>query len=80
MIVATYYYYEKVRRMISTALVSYLLRLRYCHDRYKTHEMCSKAVDDFLPVLNFVSDWFRGCFYHDLLKYTAVYVTFEGQN
>ena len=56
MIVATYYYYEKVRRMISTALVSYLLRLRYCQDRYKTHEMCSKAVDDFLPVLNFVSD------------------------
>ena len=27
-------------------------------DRYKTQEMCHKAVDDFLPALKFVPDWF----------------------
>ena len=33
-------------------------KLEYCHDRYKTQEMCHKAVDDFLPALKFVTDWF----------------------
>ena len=33
-------------------------KLKYCHDRYKTQEMCNKAVDDFLPALKFVRDWF----------------------
>ena len=32
--------------------------LEYCHDRYKTQEMCNKAVDNFLPALKFVPDWF----------------------
>ena len=32
--------------------------LKYCHDRYKTQEMCNKAVDDFLPALKFVPNWF----------------------
>ena len=31
--------------------------LKYCLDRYKTQEMCGKAVDDFLPTLKFVPDW-----------------------
>ena len=35
-----------------------LFKLKYCHDRYKTQEMCKKAVDDFLPVLKFILDWF----------------------
>ena len=27
-------------------------------DRYKSQEMCDKAVDDFLPALKFVPKWF----------------------
>ena len=30
--------------------------LKYCLDRYKTQEMCNKAVV-YLPVLKFVPDW-----------------------
>ena len=26
-------------------------QLKYCHERYKTQEMCNIAVDDFLPAL-----------------------------
>ena len=32
--------------------------LKYCHDRYKTQELCDKNVDDFLPAFKFVPDWF----------------------
>ena len=32
--------------------------LEYCHGRYKTQEMCNKAIDDFLPALKCVPDWF----------------------
>ena len=32
--------------------------LQYCNDRYKTEEMCNKTVDNFLPALEFVPDWF----------------------
>ena len=32
--------------------------LKYCHDRYKTQEMCDKAIDAYLPALKFISDWF----------------------
>ena len=32
--------------------------LKYCLSRYKTQEMCDKGVDDFLPALKFVPDWF----------------------
>ena len=32
--------------------------LKYCRDRYKTQKMCGKAVDDFLPAVNFADDWF----------------------
>ena len=32
--------------------------LKYCFDRCKTQEMCNKAVDDFLPTLKFVPNWF----------------------
>ena len=32
--------------------------LKYCLNRYKTQEMCNEAVDDFLPTLKFVPDWF----------------------
>ena len=32
--------------------------LKYCHDRYKTQQMCNKKfVDKFLPVLKFVPGW-----------------------
>ena len=34
------------------------MKLKYCHDKYKNQEMCNKAIDDFLPALNFVSDQF----------------------
>ena len=34
------------------------LNLKYYLDRYKTRKMCDKAVDDFLPALEFVSNWF----------------------
>ena len=33
-------------------------QLIYIPDQYKTQQMCDKAVDDFLPTLNFVPDWF----------------------
>ena len=32
--------------------------IKYCLDRYKAQEMCDKAVDDFLPALKFVPNWF----------------------
>ena len=32
--------------------------LKYCLDRYKTQEICDKAVDNFLPALKLVIDWF----------------------
>ena len=35
-----------------------LFVLQYCHGRCKTQEMCDKAIDDFLPALKFVPDWF----------------------
>ena len=31
---------------------------KHCLDRYKTQEMCDKAVDDFLPALKFFPGWF----------------------
>ena len=32
--------------------------LKYCLNRYKSQEMCDKAVDAFLRTLNFFPDWF----------------------
>ena len=32
--------------------------LKYCVDRYKTQEMCDKAVDTCVQTLTFVPDWF----------------------
>ena len=32
--------------------------LKYCLGRYKTKEICDKAIDAFLPVLKFIPDWF----------------------
>ena len=32
--------------------------LKYCHDKYKTQEICDKVADDFLTALKFVPDWF----------------------
>ena len=31
--------------------------LKYCCDRYKTHEMCDKAVDACFPTLKCIPDW-----------------------
>ena len=33
--------------------------LKYCPDKYKTQEICDKAVDSSLLELNFVPDWFN---------------------
>ena len=32
--------------------------LKNCPDKYITQNMCDAAVDNFLPTLNFVCDWF----------------------
>ena len=32
--------------------------LKYCLDRHNTQKMCDEVVDDFLPALKFVTDWF----------------------
>ena len=32
--------------------------LKYCSDRYKSQEICDKAVDSCLLALKFVPDWF----------------------
>lgn len=32
--------------------------LKYCLHRCKTQEICNKAVDAYLPTLEFVLDWF----------------------
>ena len=32
--------------------------IKYCPDRYETQEIFDKAIDDFLPALIFVADWF----------------------
>ena len=32
--------------------------LKFCHDRYKTQEICDKIVYGFLLGLKFVPDWF----------------------
>ena len=32
--------------------------LKYCLNRYKTQELCEKAINDFLPTLKFVPHWF----------------------
>ena len=32
--------------------------IKYCLDRYKTQEIRDKAIDNFLPTLKFVPDWF----------------------
>ena len=46
--------------------------LRCCHDRYKTQEIYDKVVDDLLPALKFVPDWFATS---KMIKkfYTALY-------
>ena len=31
--------------------------LKHCLNRYKTQELCGKAVDNFLSILKFVPDW-----------------------
>ena len=30
----------------------------YCSDKYKTQRMCDEAVDDSLPALKLIPDWF----------------------
>ena len=32
--------------------------LKHCLNRHKAQELCDKAVDDFLPTLKFILDWF----------------------
>ena len=47
-----------VQEMYDKVVSKDSLVLQYCHDRYKIQELCDKAVDDFLPALEFVPDWF----------------------
>ena len=35
-----------------------LFMLKYCPHKYITQKTCDKPVDDFLPTLNLVPDWF----------------------
>ena len=44
--------------MCDKAVYQNSFMVKYCHDKYKTQELCDKAVDDFLPALKFVPDWF----------------------
>ena len=30
-------------------------KIEYCHNKYKTQEMCNKAADDFVPVFKICS-------------------------
>ena len=34
------------------------VKLKYCHDIYRTEEMCDKTADDFLPASKFNPDLF----------------------
>ena len=37
-------------------------KLKHCHDRYETQQMCNNnVVDHFAPTLKFVPDWFVTC-------------------
>ena len=44
--------------MCDKAVFKDLFMLKYYFDRYKTQEMCDKAVDVFLTTLKFIPDWF----------------------
>ena len=44
--------------MYDKAVSNELFVLKNCLNRYKTQEIWDKAVDDFLPALTFVTDWF----------------------
>ena len=44
--------------MYGKAVSNNSFMLKYCLNRYKTQEICNKVVDDFLPALQFVCDWF----------------------
>ena len=45
-------------KMCDEAVSNDHFKLKHYLDRYKTPEMCDKALDDFLPALKFVLDWF----------------------
>ena len=40
------------RKLCDKAVDTYLSTIEYVSDQFKTQEMCNKAVNDFLPVLN----------------------------
>ena len=44
--------------MCDKAVSKNVFMLKYCHDRYKTQEICDIVVANFLPVLKFVLDCF----------------------
>ena len=44
--------------MCDTAVSKNVKMLKYCHDKYKTQEICGKAVDDSITALKWVPDWF----------------------
>ena len=44
--------------MCGKVVFRHLLMLKYSLGRYKSQEMCHKAVNAFLPALKFVPDWF----------------------
>ena len=44
--------------MCDKAVSNDLFMIKYCLGRYKTQEICDKAVNDFLPALKLVPDWF----------------------
>ena len=48
--------YKSSCRAVKASNDSFILKC--CRDRYKTQKICDKVVDDFLPDLKFVADWF----------------------
>ena len=48
----------KTQEMCDKIISEDPFNLIYFYYRYKTQGMCNKAVDDFLPALKFVPDWF----------------------
>ena len=48
----------KTQEMCDRAVSEDPFHLKYGFDRHKTQGMCDITVDDFLPALKFVPDWF----------------------
>ena len=48
----------KTKKCVIKLFLKNLFLLKYCLYKYKTHEMCDKAVDAFLPPSEFAPNYF----------------------